>query len=144
MTQPAPTPTPSSAFPPTVRPRQSVMGKIVPFIPIVVALTAAFIARSYFPTPQAHTMEAMTLLEGMKAPDFALADAHLADDQRVSLAELTKKAPVLMVFYLGYSCSRCMSHLHQLEGDEDLKKSGVQIVAISPWPNDRTRESIQQ
>ena len=41
------------------------------------------------------------------APDFTLLEVHDADKpERVTLSALADKGPVVVVFYLSYSCSR--------------------------------------
>jgi peroxiredoxin len=73
------------------------------------------------------------------APDFTLADAH---GGRFHLAEVEKQGPVLMVFYLGYNCPRCVAHLRQIEERLDaIRAAGAQVVAISPDPVDKLKES---
>ena len=56
-------------------------------------------------------MESKVPHVGTVAPEFELPDAH---GGKVSLAEARKKGPVLIVFYLGYSCPRCVAHLTEL------------------------------
>jgi len=114
---------------------------LVPFVPIVLALVIALIARHFQPA-QAEVSEKMV---GMKAPDFSLRDAHQeAGDEPVTLSILTDKSPVLIVFFMGYSCPKCIGHLGAL-GDmvDDFAQAGVQIIAISPWTVTNTRDSIQ-
>jgi len=123
--------------------RRSWVAVVVPFVPIVLALAGAFIARQY----QQGTDMAMASgpMVGMKAPDFDLQDAHREDgDKPVNLTLLANQSRgVLVVFYMGYSCPRCLHHLGDIAGDiEEFKKAHVQVVAISPWTPANTRDSI--
>lgn len=78
---------------------------------------------------------------GSKAPDFTLPDAHKGN---VTLSELMKKGPVLIVFHLGYSCPRCVSHLRELAlRKAEFDEYGTQIVAIGPDSVDDTQQSIE-
>lgn len=68
-------------------------------------------------------------LLGQPAPDFTLPNV---EQQQVSLKELNKRGPVVIVFYYGYYCSHCVTQLVGL--NENLKKFeelGATIVAIS-------------
>jgi len=78
---------------------------------------------------------------GSKAPDFTLPDAHGGN---VRLSELMKKGPVLIVFHLGYSCPRCVSHLRELAVRKaEFDKYRTQIVAIGPDSVEDTKQSIE-
>jgi peroxiredoxin len=80
-------------------------------------------------------------LLGQVAPDFTLKDS---DDQRRSLSDFTKKGPVLLVFYYGYTCNHCVSQLFGLSKDiEKFRELGAEVVAISPDETQRTRERYQ-
>lgn len=81
-------------------------------------------------------------LLGKKAPDFRLPD-HRTDP--ISLSTLLKNGPVVVVFYLGYSCDHCVAQLFGMQ--EDLKyfeELGASIVAISPDSPDKTTEKFKQ
>jgi peroxiredoxin len=74
------------------------------------------------------------------APDFTLANAHGGS---ITLSQVTATRPILLIFYLGYSCPRCVSHLHILaDSKPDFDKTRVQILAISPDAVADTKESI--
>ena len=78
---------------------------------------------------------------GSLAPDFTLSDAHGSE---ITLSQLTAKQPVVLIFYLGYSCPRCVEHLRAL-GDRkpDFDAAGAQILAISPDSITDIKDSIQ-
>ncbi len=81
------------------------------------------------------------------APDFTLLDAHSdpAKPTSITLSQLAKSQPVLLIFYLGYSCPRCMESLRELdEYKAQFDATGVQIVAIGPNTVEELRNSIEQ
>lgn len=67
---------------------------------------------------------------GDKAPDFTLPDALGGD---VTLSELLKEGPVVLVWYRGGWCPYCNIHLHALQQAlPEFNKAGAELVAISP------------
>ena len=76
------------------------------------------------------------------APDFTLPDAH--GQGSVTLSQILDSQPVLLIYYLGYSCPRCVANLQRIA---DLKpefdKLGVRILAVSPNTLAETRDSIE-
>jgi thioredoxin-dependent peroxiredoxin len=81
-------------------------------------------------------------LVGTTAPDFELSDT---EGHRVSLADLRRDGPVIVVFYYGYYCSHCVAQLFGLE--EDLRKfaeHGVHVVALSADPPETTAARFRQ
>ena len=75
------------------------------------------------------------------SPDFTLAEVHDADKpESMTLSMMADKGPVVVVFYLSYSCSRCVTHLKEM-GDllPEFEKAGLQVVAISPDTPANTR-----
>jgi peroxiredoxin len=130
---------------PSLRQRR-LLGILVPFVPVVLALAVAFIARNYQKSSPRPMAPAAPVIEGMPAPDFALQDGHKGDnDAPVKLSDLAKKSPVLLVFHRGFdSCSRCFRLLLWLaELNGDFQKQHVQIVAIAPWTTEHTREAVE-
>lgn len=72
---------------------------------------------------------------GDKAPNFLLPDM---DGTQVSLEELLKKGPVVLVWYRGGWCPYCNLHLKALQKSlPDFKSAGAQLVAISPEQPDK-------
>jgi len=128
---------------PSVMPRRKPgLGfRILPFVPIVVALATALAVRQ-FHKPAAPVINNELL--GAKAPDFTLRDAHKEEGEAgVTLSLMVEKGPVLMVFFRGYYCERCVEHLRAV-GDliEDFTDAGVQVIAISPDTSANMRDSI--
>jgi peroxiredoxin len=77
-----------------------------------------------------------------KAPDFKLKDQ---DGKDVSLKELRKKGPVVIVFYRGNWCPYCNRHLQQLQDSLELiKKAGAQLVAITPELQEGIQKTIEK
>lgn len=79
---------------------------------------------------------------GDKAPDFKLKNAFGKD---VSLSSMTKKGPVILVFYRGGWCGICNIQLHSLNASlPTFKKYGAQLVAVTPQKPDRSQEQIKK
>ena len=77
-----------------------------------------------------------------KAPDFKSKDRNGKD---VSLRELRKKGPVVIVFYRGNWCPYCNRHLQQLQDSLQLiKQKGAQLVAITPELQDGIQKTIEK
>jgi peroxiredoxin len=91
--------------------------------------------------PRGSSLEKQVPKLGAVAPEFTLPDAH---GGKVSLAEARKKGPVLIVFYLGYSCPRCMAHVAELAArKKELDRDRTQVLLIGPDSIEDTRGSIE-
>lgn len=65
-----------------------------------------------------------------KAADFRLKDQN---DEWISLKDLRKKGPVVILFYRGYWCPYCNKQLKGLQDSLQLiKDKGASLVAITP------------
>jgi peroxiredoxin len=104
--------------------------------PLSATLSQILHDRSFKPQPtQEHP------LLGRVVEDFTL-----ADDRRrpVSLADLRRRGPVLVVFYYGYSCPHCVGQLFAISQDAGLfDELGVRVVAISADPPELTTEQFE-
>lgn len=68
-------------------------------------------------------------LLGQPAPEFILPNVR---QQEVSLSELNKRGPVVIVFYYGYYCSHCVAQLFGLnERLQNINELQATVVAIS-------------
>jgi len=68
--------------------------------------------------------------KGDAAPDFTLPDIQ---GNPVTLSELLKKGPVVLVWYRGGWCPYCNLHLQTLQNAlPDFQAAGAQLVAVSP------------
>jgi thioredoxin-dependent peroxiredoxin len=107
-------------------------------------LAAAHTAQSL---PQAATESPSVMgqshpLVGKRAPDFELTDT---EGQKVSLRDLRREGPVIVVFYYGYYCSHCVAQLFALEDDlPKFTRHGVHIVALSADPSSQTAARFRQ
>jgi peroxiredoxin len=79
------------------------------------------------------------LKEGDSIPDVKLSTE---DDKAVSLRKLVAEKPTVLIFYRGGWCPFCTRHLSALAGiEEDLTKSGAQLLAISMDQPSKLRET---
>jgi peroxiredoxin len=81
-------------------------------------------------------------LLGHVAPDFSLLDSYGHPWQ---LSEQLSNGPVVAVFYLGSTCTACVTHLVELDTQlERFQTAGAQIVAISDEANEITRKQFER
>ena len=81
-------------------------------------------------------------LLGQLAPEIQLEDDR---HQRVSLTELLKKGPVIVVFYFGYGCSHCVAQLFGLQKDlAHFRALGAQVIAVSPDSSEHTAKRLAE
>jgi peroxiredoxin len=81
-------------------------------------------------------------LVGRPAPNFKLMNQN---DLPVSLAELNARGPVVVVFYLGYSCDHCVTQLFGIHQDRRFfDEVGAQTVAISVDSSERSRSQTRR
>ena len=81
-------------------------------------------------------------LLGRQAPDFVLFDSA---GHTWSLNEKLKHGPVVLVFYLGFTCDACVTHLFELNADlRMLRAAGAEGAAISGDPAGLTGRRFQR
>lgn len=80
-------------------------------------------------------MHAQTPSIGEKAPAFSL---NTPDGKAVSLLELTKKGPVVLIVlrgYPGYQCPYCVKQVHDfIENADKFSAAGTQVLLVYPGP----------
>ena len=77
-----------------------------------------------------------------KAPDFRANDQN---GQEVSLRDLRKKGPVVIVFYRGYWCPYCNRFLKKLQDSLQLiQDKHASVVAITPEAKEGIDSTIQR
>ena len=77
-----------------------------------------------------------------KAPEFNLKDQN---GKNVSLKDLRKKGPVLIVFYRGNWCPYCNKELKALQDSlQLLTEKKVQVVAITPEATEGIQETVKK
>jgi peroxiredoxin len=76
------------------------------------------------------------------APDFTLNDHR---GQAWSLQGQLERGPVVLVFYLGYSCNFCVHDLFELNADiERFHSLGAEVIAVSGDSPDLTRQQFDR
>ena len=103
---------------------------VIRLIPITMIKIKIIIALLLLGTTlaQAQTNSA-PLKVGDAVPDVKL---RTEENQEVSLPKLVAEKPTVLIFYRGGWCPFCTRHLKDLVGiEEDLKKEGAQLLAIS-------------
>jgi peroxiredoxin len=81
-------------------------------------------------------------LLGTQTPDFVLLDSA---GHTWSLNEKLKHGPVVLVFYLGFTCDACVTSLFELNADyQILTAAGAEMVAISGDPAELTGRRFQR
>ncbi|MGQ0628898.1 MAG: peroxiredoxin-like family protein [Phycisphaerales bacterium] len=79
------------------------------------------------------------LREGDRAPDFTL---PAAGGEKVSLAVLRGRGPVVVQFYRGVWCPFCNVQLRRMEQDLSMfAAAGASVVAVSPQTPERSQET---
>jgi peroxiredoxin len=77
-----------------------------------------------------------------KAPDFKVKDQS---GMEVSLKELRKKGPVVLMFYRGNWCPYCNRHLAKMQDSLQLiAEKGATLVAITPEQAEGVAQTIDK
>jgi peroxiredoxin len=77
-----------------------------------------------------------------KAPEFKAKDQN---GKEISLKELRKKGPVVIVFYRGFWCPYCNRELTRLQDSLQLiSEKGAQVVAITPEKPEGINKTIEK
>ena len=77
-----------------------------------------------------------------KAPEFKAKDQSGIE---VTLKELRKKGPVVIVFYRGNWCPYCNRYLKKLEDSlQFIKEKGAHLVAITPEKQEGIEKTIEK
>jgi peroxiredoxin len=77
-----------------------------------------------------------------KAPEFKVKDQSGAE---VSLKELRKKGPIVLVFYHGYWSPYCTKELKRFQDSLQLiTDKGAQVVAVSPEAGEGIAKTVEK
>jgi len=91
---------------------------------------------------QASGLVDQALKVGDKAPDFKLGDP---DGEKVQLSDLLKEGPVVLTWYRGGWCPYCNIALASLtKHNDEFKKLGATLVALTPELPDTTAETVKE
>jgi peroxiredoxin len=131
MAESPPPPSPAPPFnppPPRTPRRRAWIARLLPFIPILLALSTAFAYRYY----EASNIPVAPEI-GMLAPDFSLRDLHQNPDAPLlTLSHLVKESPVILLFHHGIGCHFCYAFLSAISDQiDDFDNAGLQVLAIS-------------
>jgi peroxiredoxin len=81
-------------------------------------------------------------LVGQMAPDFTLCDV---ENRSWNLRQKTADGPLVLIFYLGYSCNACVHNLCELNADlARFESLGAQVAAISGDRPELTQQRFEQ
>lgn len=87
-------------------------------------------------------LENASLKKGAKCPEFSLPNAQ---GKMVSVTELLRQGPVVLVFYRGGWCPYCNLTLRALQKSLDaIRGNGAQLVAISPQEPDQSLSTAEK
>lgn len=82
------------------------------------------------------------LFLGAKAPDFTATDQF---GRELTLRELARREPVLLVFYRGYWCPHCMRLLTRLQDSLNFfTDRQVSVIAVSPESATSREQTMQK
>jgi peroxiredoxin len=71
------------------------------------------------------------------APGLSLKDGN---GKKISLKDYAGK-PVLVLFFLGSACDKCMEQVNAFAAESDgFKKAGIEIVAVSLDPQEQVKK----
>jgi peroxiredoxin len=77
-----------------------------------------------------------------KAPEFKIKDQSGVE---LSLKELRKKGPVVLVFYRGNWCPYCNKELKRLQDSlQYISAKGAQVIAITPEAQEGINKTIEK
>lgn len=77
-----------------------------------------------------------------KAPDFSIKDQN---GKMVSLKELRKKGPIVIVFYRGNWCPYCNKELKNLQDSLELiTAKNAQVIAITPEAAEGITKTVEK
>ncbi len=81
------------------------------------------------------------LLIGEKVPQIKISSV---ENKKISLIDVVKKRPTMLLFYRGGWCPYCNAHLAAVgEITEEIRELGYQIIAVSPDSPEKLKESLE-
>jgi len=87
-------------------------------------------------------LEKASLKKGAKCPEFSLPNVH---GKMVSINELLRQGPVVLVFYRGGWCPYCNLTLRALQKSLDaIREAGAQLIAVSPQEPDESLSTAEK
>lgn len=91
---------------------------------------------------QTETVYPDGLKVGDKAPEFTAKDQ---DGKPISLKEILKNGPVVMLFYRGQWCPYCNKQLsHYSDSLTLLKEKGATVLAVTPETDENVKKTISK
>jgi peroxiredoxin len=81
------------------------------------------------------------LFIGDKAPDFLALNQF---ENRVSLKELLKNGPVIVMFYRGQWCPHCNMHMSQVQDSlQMILDAGATVIAVTPEKGEKIEQTMK-
>ncbi|CAM4230989.1 peroxiredoxin-like family protein [Gillisia limnaea] len=101
-----------------------------------------FISVSTFAQIAESAEEISPLLIGEKIPEIEITSA---ESRKISLGELVRNQPAILLFYRGGWCPFCNAHLAEVgEITAEIKALGYQIIAVSPDSPEQLKASLAE
>ncbi len=114
------------------------LSKVISVVFFALAASVTTNAADYAPSAE----EVRPLLVGTSAPETSL---QQLDGKSKKLKDILDGKPTIVIFYRGGWCPYCNLHLGELQSIEDqIKKLGVQIIAISPDKASELKKSTEK
>ena len=108
-------------------------------IVFLLAITLPSVSLSQVPTKASDTRP---LQRGAKSPMVSFQNS---EGKTLSLKDLTKEQPILLVFYRGGWCPYCNQHLGALQkAQKQLSELGYKVYAVSPDRPAKLKESASK
>ncbi len=110
--------------------------------PTSVALASVFLLLMYvFWFSRFGRFDSAQLMVGSKLPEFSLVDT---DGNPFNSTSLLGSSAVIL-FYRGNWCPLCMAQIKEIAGRyQDMEAMGINVVLVSPQPDDHSRELANQ
>src|SRR6056297_1287572 len=105
---------------------------------VTMTLVTSATAQNYADDPK----QVNPILTGTTIPDAAV---KTIEGKTVSIQELVRQQPTVLIFYRGGWCPYCNRHMAELQqSQQQLVDMGYQILAVSPDRPEKLKKSISK